>query len=129
MSATLCSIFLLCRDLQASAAFYGALGFVCRKSSERTVVFGLSTGEGPELHLHAELTPSEREDYKVAWQPGSTGLVLSFQVADVDALIASAPRCALLVQPRSSPWGTRMAMLCDPDGYRLEFQAPLGPPE
>jgi catechol 2,3-dioxygenase-like lactoylglutathione lyase family enzyme len=122
MSATIRSIFLLCRDLRASTDFYRRLGFALRKSGARTTVFQLSP-EGPELHLHAPLTPAEEEEFKVSWQPGPTGMVLSFETADLDALIAGAPPEALLVSPRSAPWGTRMAMLVDPDGYRLEFQA------
>lgn len=121
MNATLCSIFLLCQDLKASVDFYQQLGFVLRRSSARTAVFEL--GSGPQLHLHAQLSAAEEQEFQVAWQPGSSGIVLSFRVDDLDGLLALAQPEAVLVTPRVAPWGTRLAMLIDPDGYRLEFQA------
>lgn len=121
MNATLQSIFLVCRDLPASLAFYQGLGFLRKRASARSAVFELGTGQGPELHLHAELTPQEMEEYQVGWQAGSRGLVLSFAVPDLDALLALAPPQALLVSPRQAPWGSRLALLVDPDGTRLEF--------
>lgn len=121
MNATLRSLFLICRDLSRSVAFYQNLGFALVKTSARSTVFALGA-EGAELHLHAELTLQEQIDYGVSYEPGSSGLVLSFRVDDLDRLVERAPEEALLVAPRLTPWGQRLAILTDPDGYRLEFQ-------
>lgn len=121
MSATLRSLFLICRDLAASAAFYQRLGFETRKSTARSHVLSLGHSD-VELHLHASLTAQEEADYGVAYQPGGSGLVLSFGVDDLDSMLESAPPESLLVAPRLTPWGQRLAILTDPDGYRLEFQ-------
>jgi catechol 2,3-dioxygenase-like lactoylglutathione lyase family enzyme len=128
MSATLSSLFLVCRDLAASSAFYSQLGFLKVRGSSRTAVFELGSGQGPELHLHADLTAAEMEEYQVGWQAGTRGLVLSFQVDDLDAALAQAPPEALLVSPRLAPWGVRLALLRDPDGYRLELSQRSGKP-
>ncbi len=121
MNATLRSLFLICRELDRSVAFYQRLGFEVRKASARSTVFSLNS-DGAELHLHSDLTPQEQSDYGVAYQPGTSGLVLSFRVDDLDLLIERAPQDAILVAPRRTPWGQRLAILTDPDGYRLEFQ-------
>ena len=54
-----------------------------------------------------------------------TGLIFMayYQYQARQRQLALAQPEAVLVTPRVAPWGTRLAMLIDPDGYRLEFQA------
>lgn len=123
MTPRLRSVFLVCRDLLVSANFYRGLGFEELPPGRRSRKFSLS-GE-MELHLHEQLSEQERETFQVCWQRGSSGQVLSFGVDDLEALQESIPAGFLLVPVRETPWGTRMLMVSDPDGHRLEFQEPV----
>lgn len=111
-------VFLVCADLARSVEFYQTLGLTVRQSSTRSAK--LSLGE-MQLHLHESLTTEEEMRYGVRWQQGTTGMVLLFSSQDLDELWQHAPDGAKLVPPRATPWGDRIAMLQDPDGYRLEF--------
>lgn len=122
MKPRLGTVFLVCRDLTESANFYDRLGFLELQPGRRSRKFALA--EGVELHLHEELEPAERSLYKVAWQQGSSGQVLSFFSEDVDGLCQRLEADSILAGPLTTKWGTRMIMLNDPDGHRLEFQEP-----
>jgi catechol 2,3-dioxygenase-like lactoylglutathione lyase family enzyme len=114
------SIFVVCRDKERSADFYGRLGFSIKESKERSHV--MQAGGQLELHLHSELTPEEESRYGVTLSEGSAGLVQSYDVVDLDQVSQSVPSKFVLSPPHVTPWGARILMLKDPDGHRLEIR-------
>ncbi len=100
--------------------FYRSLGFSLEKTTNRSSV--LKLGDSLNLHLHESLSPAEQQTFGVGWQKGSTGIVLLFTCPDLEELWRSAPEEAKEVAPVNTPWGDRIAILLDPDGYRLEFR-------
>lgn len=102
------------RDVPATSAFYGRLGFLPGYDDGRYLIV---VSEGAELHFFAapEHVP-ERSDHGLYARP-----------ADVDAFSA---RVEALGLPRETgfprfhpaedkPWGMREATLWDPDGHLL----------
>ena len=120
LAPTLRSIFLVCGDLNKSREFYQGLGFQFLKEKSRSVV--LCAGNQVELHLHGELQPQEEESFGVSWALGSSGLVQSFTVDNIDRLAAVTSSEQLLFGPALTPWGDRILLVKDPDGHRLEFR-------
>ena len=112
-------LFLVCQNLQQSTLFYQSLGFRPTKSSRRSQAM---EHNGTEIHLHENLTPTEESAYHVQWERGGKGIVLLFNCPDLQGLWERAPASSRLVAPKTTPWGDSIAMLCDPDGYRLEFR-------
>lgn len=112
-------LFIVCQNLQQSVCFYEGLGFVEKRASQRSRVLEFGA---IELHLHENLTKIEQDTYQVSYQRGGSGLVLLFTCSDVQALWQKASESARLVAPRVAPWGDRIAIFQDPDGYRLEFR-------
>lgn len=113
-------LFLVCADLRRSVEFYRSLGFSLEKSTTRSSILRL--GDSLSLHLHESLSQAEQQAFGVSWQKGSTGMVLLFTCPDLEELWRSAPDVAREVAPVNTPWGDRIAILLDPDGYRLEFR-------
>ncbi|MFA5504463.1 MAG: VOC family protein [Vulcanimicrobiota bacterium] len=113
------SLFIVCRDPEKSRAFYETLGFQFKQPKSRSFV--MQAGNGVELHLHEQLTEDEESLYGVERGQGSRALVQSFEVGCIDSLLARIPPDNLLRGPLSSPWGTRLVMVSDPDGHLLEF--------
>lgn len=114
------SLFIVCRNLEESLAFYQSLGFGLKDTRSRSYV--LDTGTGVELHLHQRLEEKERALYGVEWSTGSTGFVQSYVVAELEPLLQVVPRGNVLRTPLTTPWGTRLMMLADPDGHLLELR-------
>ena len=112
-------VFLVCQDLRRSLDFYLSLGLSQTRRTNRSAV--VSWGQ-TALHLHDRLSAEEEETYGVRWQQATTGLVLLFSTDDLERVWQQAPDSAKLLPPRNTPWGDRIAMLQDPDGYRLEFR-------
>lgn len=119
-SPTLGSLFIVCRNLEGSLAFYEALGFRLKSTRSRSYV--LEAGSGVELHLHQRLTEDERVLYGVEWAAGSSGLVQSYVVDELEVLLGAVPPEYVLRTPVTTPWGTRLMMLADPDGHLLELR-------
>lgn len=113
-------LFLICADLQRSLEFYRWVGFELQERSQRSAAMSLDTSLS--LHLHERLTPAEEQAYGVCWQEGGSGLVLLLNSSDIDKLWKDAPDEARAIAPTSTPWGDRILILRDPDGYRLEFR-------
>lgn len=102
-----------------SRAFYETLGFQLKQPKSRSFV--MQAGNGVELHLHEQLSEDEESLYGVERGQGSRALVQSFEVGCIDSLLTRIPPGNLLRGPLSSPWGTRLVMVSDPDGHLLEF--------
>lgn len=123
MTPRLATVFLICDDLSDSVRFYTRLGFSLIKEGRRSKKFRL--GPALELHLHERLEAAEQQRYHVAYQVASTAHVLSFEVENLEEFRQRLEPRWMLVEPQPTPWGTRMLMLRDPDGHRLEFQERL----
>ncbi|MCA9775981.1 MAG: VOC family protein [Candidatus Eremiobacteraeota bacterium] len=110
----------MCRDRERSRAFYQSLGFRLKEPKSRSFV--LESGPGVELHLHEQLTEKEESLYGVEWARGSRGMVQSYEVDSLDSLVSTVPSDNLIRGPLTTPWGTRLIMVSDPDGHLLEFR-------
>ena len=120
---------LIVRDVQASRAFYGRLG----------LDFGDDDPEWGTRHvsaLHGERTPldldldstSFAQQWDQGW-PGGPGVVLGFKVgsrAEVDELVAALVADGATVQqaPYDAFWGSRYAVVSDPDGNGVGIMSP-----
>lgn len=95
-----------CRDMEASTAFYGRLGF------EVVSDYGdyrlLEDGLGGRLHLNR--TPG----WPARIEDNALGLYL--YVADVDAMAERVRELILNDGPQRKPWGTYEFAVSDPNG-------------
>lgn len=124
MTPTLSSIFHLCKDFQKSSEFYASLGFQELEPTQRSRRFLLTSSL--ELHLHGPLSRSEESSYGVMAGPVGASHVLSFSVKNVKELYDSVDGSTIVRPLASTPWGKLMFMVCDPDGFILEFQESPG---
>ena len=128
MFEALSTVFLIGRDLAASRRFYTEILRLEEASVQRDHV-RYRVGEA-FLVLHAPIADEEMR----AWgldplrEPRGSGVVLTLRAADVDAAYRELrDRGAdILFAPRDAPWGVRMFMVRDPDGFLLEVSRPLG---
>ena len=49
-------------------------------------------------------------------------MVQSYEVDSLDSLVPTVPSDNLIRGPLTTPWGTRLIMVSDPDGHLLEFR-------
>jgi catechol 2,3-dioxygenase-like lactoylglutathione lyase family enzyme len=109
------------RDIERAIGFYGGvLGLEVRV---------LNPGRAAEamlgdvrLLLHVDFDP------EIAGKERGAGIAVHFGVDDVDALFEHLGRHGVTVveAPADHPWGRECAVR-DPDGYIVEFVAPLSP--
>jgi predicted enzyme related to lactoylglutathione lyase len=99
-------------DLSRAAMFYERLGLKFSRHRH---------GKGPE-HLSAELGAAVFEIYPAAGGESTLGTRVGFRVSSVDTILAAlADNAAAVVSPaKDSEWGRR-AVICDPDGHRIEL--------
>jgi uncharacterized glyoxalase superfamily protein PhnB len=124
-------LFLLVADLERSRTFYEeAIGLTPDRVGETSVTY--ETG-GCQLKLQADFDPGVLEGFNLPEPPaadrGSGAIsVLSVdeplsdryeQVVEVTGTAAGEP----LTEPRAVPWGDRMFLTADPDGYVWEVRA------
>jgi lactoylglutathione lyase len=114
-------------DVERSIAFYRALGFEVARRWEDWVP--LRRGE-IKLTLQGDAHAVEGPHYftpDIGRFPRGTGVEVSIQVDDVDALYAAAEAARLnVVKPiQDRPWHGRDFRLADPDGYFLRITSPL----
>jgi len=118
---------LFVRDVDASIAFYKALGFGVARRYEDYVL--LRRGE-IKLSLQGDAHAVAGPHYftpHIGTFPRGTGVEISIQVADVDAEYIRARTAGLnIVKPmQDRPWGARDFRVADPDGYFLRITSPL----
>jgi predicted lactoylglutathione lyase len=110
---------LLVRDRDASAAFYAALGF------ERVGV------DGTFVHMHF---PDGGDVFLVSTPPGvqvdarrGYGVLLCFKTTrELAELARAAAKLGVKYEgPEEKAWNTVELVVVDPDGYRLNFIAPI----
>lgn len=123
MLSGLSQVFLLVSDLQRSVHFYQEiLGRAPALKKERHARFDLCQ---TSLTIHADLTPAEVAIWKVDPVPERRGwgVYLAFSTEDLEETYRKAVGIGMeiLIAPQLAPWGAKIFLLKDPDGYLLEF--------
>jgi catechol 2,3-dioxygenase-like lactoylglutathione lyase family enzyme len=123
MVTGLSQVFLLVSDLSRSVHFYRQLLERAPASADaRHARFDLGQ---VSLTLHEDLAPAELLAWKVDAVPERRGwgVYLTFPTDDLEQahkkLVDIGAK--ILTTPRGTPWGTRMFLVKDPDGYLLEL--------
>jgi uncharacterized glyoxalase superfamily protein PhnB len=125
--ATTLGCSLTCKDVTASIAWYrDVLGFTVAHQFERDgKVHGAAMTAG-EIRIILN-----QDDGKLGWDRiKGQGFYLQLNVArgaDVDAAHArvAAAKGEVLSPPADRPWGVRMFLFRDPDGFKLGVSTPL----
>ena len=110
------------RDLDATAAFYGRLGFEVAGRYPPPDDYLILRGHALELHFFAFPEHEPARSYAGAY----------VRLAEVDGLHARFGRAGLprsgmprLVPPEDKPWGMREFVVVDPDGSLLRIGTPV----
>lgn len=113
----LSAVTLATADMEASVAFYEALGFAVTFGGRDTPF--TTYRAGPQF-LNVQLDPDHAPGGRI-W-----GRVI-FWVDDVDATYERARAAGYRPEmpPSDAPWGERYFHLRDPDGHELSFARPL----
>lgn len=125
----LSQLFLLSSDLPAAREFYEtALGLEPRTVGDASVAY--ETG-ACELKIQADFEPGTLEPFGLSPpsdRRGEGGIVvlvvdgpLEERYERLSTALADGPG-ELLIEPREVPWGGRMFLARDPDGYVLEIR-------
>jgi catechol 2,3-dioxygenase-like lactoylglutathione lyase family enzyme len=123
MVTGLSHVFLLVSDLARSVHFYRQLLERAPASADaRHARFELGQ---VLLTLHEDLAPAELLAWKVDAVPERRGwgVYLTFPTDDLEQAHKKLVEIGakILTTPRGTPWGTRMFLVKDPDGYLLEL--------
>jgi uncharacterized glyoxalase superfamily protein PhnB len=128
---------IVARDLQATLAFYRALGIdipdgkVWSTDSGPHHTEGVDIGSGAEVEIDSEdLARVYNAGYRDA--PGAASTVIGFRLPTRDAVDALHARLtAAGYQSRQPPydafWGARYAIVADPDGRDVGLMSPSDP--
>lgn len=127
LNATTLGCSLTCKDVEASIAWYrDVLGFTVGMSFERDGKVAGAIITAGEIRLVLN-----QDDGKLGWDR-IKGQGCYFQInvasaADVDAAAAriAAAGGTLVSEPADRPWGARMFVFRDPDGFKLGVSTPL----
>lgn len=127
MAGSLHQTLLMVSALEASVAFYrDVVGLSVGEDEEGNVEF--ETGEST-LVLESDFDQEVLDSFGLE-HPGEErgmGVIVAIEVADVGAVYdrARAADVTVRMEPREVPWGRRMMLLSDPDGYVVEVSRPL----
>lgn len=128
---SLTQLFLTSSDLETTRRFYEAgLGLDPRKVGEESVAY--ETG-ACELKIQADFDPEQFAAFGLEPPgdgPRGTGAVVVLTVEEpleecherLERTLEDRPG-ELLVEPRSVPWGGRIVLARDPDGYVVEIRS------
>ena len=123
------TIFIFVKDLKRSVHFYrDVMGIPIAREGEQDARFQVG---GFNVVVHEDLSREEFEKWKFnpPPEPGDRGWgsIFTLQSDDVDAESErlKGMDADFVCKPTSMPWGTRMFLLHDPDGYVLEVSKPL----
>ncbi len=133
-------INIVCRNIDASIAFYKHLGIdlsdgrVWRTRTGGHHASGISQVEGREIHFDLDSEAFARH-WNAAWhsQTEAVGrVVIGFGVstrADVDDVYRTMTEAGYrgLQEPYDALWGARYAILEDPDGNAVGLMSPISP--
>jgi catechol 2,3-dioxygenase-like lactoylglutathione lyase family enzyme len=125
-------IFLMVSDLSTSRTFYeNSIGLEPSEIGDSSVAY--QTGSC-ELKIESDFDPQILEQFNISPPPEEargTGAIHVIEVdVQLDDLFERIERALadepgeLLIEPREVPWGDRMFLVADPDGYVLEIRSP-----
>lgn len=125
---------LIARDPEATLAFYRLLGVDIPDSA----VWSSDTGiHHVTVHSKAEAefeidSEALAAEYNAGFDPGSPRCLLGFKVETRDEVDALHAKLALaghksLQPPADAFWGSRFAIVEDPDGHPVGFMSPADP--
>jgi predicted enzyme related to lactoylglutathione lyase len=123
MLTGLSRVFLLVSNLARSIQFYqGLLERAPASQDARHARFDL----GPiTLTIHEDLMPEEISLWRVDPMPARRGwgVYLTVPTPDLEGTYekVTAIGAEILTNPRTTPWGSMMFIVKDPDGYLLEI--------
>jgi catechol 2,3-dioxygenase-like lactoylglutathione lyase family enzyme len=130
MEVKLDQVNLVVENMEAMAEFYGRLGLKLSSGPPEWAAHHRNTGGGGgvDLDLDSSAFASVWND---GW-PGGTGVVLGFRVADrdqVDRLHQELTAAGYASQqtPYDAFWGSRFAVVEDPDGNSAAIMSPPDP--
>ena len=114
-------------DIEATLAFYGALGFRVTKRWKDWVRLDR---DGAELVLQGDAYLRNHDHYftpHLDLSPRGVGVEITIEVDDVDAVYASAQEAGLrIVKPiQDRDWKARDFRLADPDGFFVRISSSL----
>lgn len=129
MASRRATIFLTAKDLERSRRFYTEdLGLQESSAASDHVAYGVG---GTRLVIHREIPPEEMARWGLppVQEPRGSGVTITLRAEDPDSLFRrlQARKVPVLLPPRDAPWGVRLLLLQDPDGYTLEVNRPLLP--
>ncbi len=127
LNATTLGCSLTCKDLSASVAFYrDAIGFAVERTMDRDGTLAAAVVVSGDIRIVLN-----QDDGKLGWdRVKGQGFYLQLNVAskaDVDAAAAriKAAGGTLLNEPADRPWGVRMFVFKDLDGFKIGVATPL----
>ncbi len=127
MFESLPAIFLITKDYEASRRFYTETLELKEASREKNHV--CYTLRGTALVIHAPISDAEMRRWSLEplTEPRGSGVVLTLAPDDVDRAHATLLKkgADVVFAPRNVPWGARMFMLRDPNGFLIEVSRPL----
>ena len=121
------TLFLFVKNLRRSIDFYkDTLGIPVAREGEQDARFEI---DGFNVVIHEDLTQDEFQKWKINPKPGERGWgsILTLRSDNVDAEYKRLKELdvCFICEPMSMPWGTRMFLLQDPDGYVMEISKPI----
>lgn len=121
------TIFLICRNLEISRKFYSdTLGL--KETSVKADHIRYEAGT-VSLVIHTPISDNEMRTWNLdpISEPRGSGLILALQAVDVDEAHANlvGKGADILSPPRDAPWGVRMFLMRDPNGFLIEVSRPV----
>lgn len=127
MFESLPAVFLITKDYEASCRFYTeTLGLKEASREKEHVRYDLG---GTSLVIHAPIPDEEMRKWNLEplREPRGSGVVVTLTPEDVDRAydVLVEKGAETVFPPLDAPWGVRMFMLKDPNGFLIEVSKPL----
>ena len=127
MFESLPAVFLITKDYEASCRFYTET-LELKEASRTKDHVRYDLGE-TSLVIHAPISDEEMRKWNLEplREPRGSGVVVTLTPDDVDRAhdALAAKGAEVIFPPRDAPWGVRMFMLKDPNGFLIEVSKPL----
>ncbi|RRO15551.1 glyoxalase [Saccharopolyspora rhizosphaerae] len=115
-------------DLERSRVFYERLGLAFRarnRHGDGPAEAWVSTNVGITVVLHSTEFASWWDESAPRPSPGGPQVDLDLDSAEALDAVVEALDTTVVKTPTDMPWGQRLAIVLDPDGYRIGLKAPL----
>ena len=122
---------LVVRDMDATVAFYRALGIELPDARPPWDQHHRSASSTDPIDLDLD-SHTFATSWNDGWPAGQTGIVIGFRVASRDEVDATYERLTALGHrgqqtPYDAFWGARYAIVTDPDGNAVGIMSPIDP--